>query len=719
MRKPSFFPFILLIACSTALGQEWQSFTNSDHIRQIQAAPGSIWGATSGGVVSIELSTGGILKLTNTDGLGGIDFNCAELDSSGDLWFGTSDGWLSVYRGAGDIVNYAVTDISRAVTIYDLFDDGERLWVGNDLGVSKFLKYSNGGEIKDTARRLGNIPYEEDVVCVSVIANNLWAGTPRGIAFIDKDNQNIQYFGFWRSFLEGENGLTDADIRSIAAFNDTVMAGTTNGVFRMAISPDTLWESIGLAGLTINSLVADDSSLLAATNIGIYSYDGISWMSVPSTGLPEADIKDLAIDESGAMWAGTSSSGMARFENNIWTLYSIPGPASNFINDIAIDSGGAVWMTHDFKGISILRDTTWTILNAGNSDLQDNWATAVTVGPDGNVWVGSWGNGLYMYDHNSWYHWGTSNSPMWGVHGNLSYWAASAVQVDMNGIVWVSSLDADSGLIMGAFDPADSIWQIYLTGPNTVTANNTQSMLPQGSMTLWIGMNEGLHRLNFGGTPFYDADDVWQDYISRDFISDMDIDRFGNLWFGTLTGLFYVSSATGIVNRVSIPAELAGRVNTVAIDGTGNIWIGTVSGMGIYRPDINEWRSIYTTSNSPLLNNEVTEIRINIMTGLAYIGTIGGLSIFDSGFEAPDVKSVEAYPNPVNIHAGDNAVYFKRIPPGARVRIYTVSGDLVEEVTGDRWDLLNADGQPISGGIYIFLVESEGLTGTGKFAVIK
>ncbi|MEE9553640.1 MAG: two-component regulator propeller domain-containing protein [candidate division Zixibacteria bacterium] len=712
---------IILYGCAIN-AQEWRSYTNSDNVRQIAVDEDVIWGATSGGVVAISSLTGDLFKLTNTDGLGGIDFNCVEIDSAGHVWLGSRDGWLSVYRSSDDIINYPVKDSSgffaREVEIFDLFDDGERLWVANDLGVSKFLKYSNGGEIKDTARRLGDIPDEEDVMSLAVIGDYLWAGTTRGIAFIDKDNQNIQYFGFWRSFGEGDNGLSNANIKSITAFHDTVVVGTGDGVFKLVDSPDTLWQSMGLTGRTINSLFMDESSLLAATTSGLFRYDGLSWTGITTSGLLHSNVSAIAADSSGKMWVGTPSGGIAGFSDTVWTRYSIPGPASNFIKAIAIDSFGAVWMTHDLKGLSVLRDTVWTILNSDNSGLDDNAAVSITVGGDGEIWVSNYGTGLYNYDHTSWYHWTSDNSPMWGVPGAHYYWAATAVQVDIGGNVWVSSLDADSGLIMGVYGPADSLWHIYQTGPNSVFENNVWSLLTQGN-TIWVGMSEGLHRLDFGGTPFNESDDNWQGYIIREFVGDMGLDRFGDLWFGSLTGLFQVSSSSGVARRVELPAELAGRVNTVAADAVGNIWVGTVNGLGIYRSDVSEWRAIYNTSNSPLLNNEVTEIAIDITSGFAYIGTLGGLSIFDSGFEAPDIEQIEAYPNPVIVSEGHNSVYFKRIPPDANIYIYTVAGDLVFELAGDKWDLINSKGEPIAGGIYIFLVESDGITGTGKFAVIK
>jgi len=707
--------------------QTWQSYTNTDNIRQIKLTENEVWSATSGGVVALNPATGDILKFTNIDGFGGIDFNCVDSDTAGYIWLGTVDGWLSSYSPAGEITNYSVKDSSgffaRSVIIYDLFDDGEILWVGNDLGVSKFLKYSNGGEIKDTARRLGNIPNEEDVLALTIIGDYLWAGTDRGVAFIDKNNQNIQYYGFWRSFDAGDNGLGDGHIKSIAAYLDTVMVGTGNGVYSFSVTPDTLWQSIGLAGRIVNRLLARDSVLYAATDNGIFRYDGVSWTSIPSTGLPQLNIKDIGIDTNGVLWAGTASAGLAGFINSIWTTYSIPGPPSNLIRSLAIDSSGSIWMAHDGKGMSSLSDSGWTIYNTSIPGIDDNSQVSLSVDPSGRIWAGSFGGGMYMYDFQSWHHWTTDNSPMYGVPTNLGYWAATSVQAIADTTVWVSSLSADSGLIMGVFNPADSIWHLYHTGPNSISDNTVEVLLAEGN-SVWAGMADGIYRLNHGGTPFDETNDNWQ-VIGDQFLVALEVDNRGYVWYGALEGLFYVPPNSSQARPVELPAELSGRVNAIAADAIGNIWVGTVNGLGMLRPDFDqdilEWRAIYNTGNSPLLNDEVTALAINADSGFLYIGTLSGLSIFDTGFEAPskDLSDVEAYPNPVNVSAGQNAIFFKRVPTDAHIFIYTVGGELVDEFYGDRWNLVNGKNERIAGGIYMFLVESKGVVGTGKFAVIK
>lgn len=84
--------------------------------------------------------------------------------------------------------------------------------------------------------------------------------------------------------------------------------------------------------------------------------------------------------------------------------------------------------------------------------------------------------------------------------------------------------------------------------------------------------------------------------------------------------------------------------------------------------------------------------------------------------------------NPVSrAQRGDRRLYFANVPAKATIRIYTLSGELVDTIQRDSpvddgkqfWDLRTKDNMNISYGLYIFHVEWDGGTYIGKFAVIK
>ena len=112
-----------------------------------------------------------------------------------------------------------------------------------------------------------------------------------------------------------------------------------------------------------------------------------------------------------------------------------------------------------------------------------------------------------------------------------------------------------------------------------------------------------------------------------------------------------------------------------------------------------------------------------------------------AGFES---KEIYVVPNPVTAESmspwrlepnNDDPTglkcEFRNLPKCmCTVRIYTVSGDLVQVLYHDgsggdgtlRWDLLSRNGQDVTSGVYIFAVEpSDGQFGStiGKFVVIR
>jgi hypothetical protein len=96
-------------------------------------------------------------------------------------------------------------------------------------------------------------------------------------------------------------------------------------------------------------------------------------------------------------------------------------------------------------------------------------------------------------------------------------------------------------------------------------------------------------------------------------------------------------------------------------------------------------------------------------------------------------RAVEAW-NP----AGGNELHFTNLPAQARIRIYTLAGDLVREIQHtindpvsdptqpwdqlrdfETWDLKNASGRDVSSGIYIYRVEAGSFFQQSRFIVIR
>ena len=84
--------------------------------------------------------------------------------------------------------------------------------------------------------------------------------------------------------------------------------------------------------------------------------------------------------------------------------------------------------------------------------------------------------------------------------------------------------------------------------------------------------------------------------------------------------------------------------------------------------------------------------------------------------------------NPYLVGRGERRILFMNLPPTCTIRIYTVTGDLVQTLTHDAavddgqepWNLVSRDGMDVAYGVYLFHVDAPGVgTTVGRFALIK
>lgn len=101
-----------------------------------------------------------------------------------------------------------------------------------------------------------------------------------------------------------------------------------------------------------------------------------------------------------------------------------------------------------------------------------------------------------------------------------------------------------------------------------------------------------------------------------------------------------------------------------------------------------------------------------------------------TGGPAENPLKVIAVPNPYRAREAwegqGNELHFINLPPRARIRIYTVAGDLVADFEHNdplrdfaRWNLKNANGQDVASGIYMFRVEADQYSFQNRFVVIR
>ena len=107
---------------------------------------------------------------------------------------------------------------------------------------------------------------------------------------------------------------------------------------------------------------------------------------------------------------------------------------------------------------------------------------------------------------------------------------------------------------------------------------------------------------------------------------------------------------------------------------------------------------------------------INSITG--QLGTIAENTLLES------LSNVYAFPNPWDVRKNPPAVVtIQNVPNGATIKIFTVSGFHVTDLTASNkiatWDLKNSSGKDVASGLYLYFVKYNDNVFRGKIAVIR
>lgn len=329
------------------------------------------------------------------------------------------------------------------------------------------------------------------------------------------------------------------------------------------------------------------------------------------------------------------------------------------------------------------------------------------------------------------------NSPIQDLHEDYDYFGITGIGADDEGNIYLTHTKDASPLKVLL---KNGKWLEIQFEEEVLTAPKALDLLVlSNGYILQIIIDVGILVYDNNGTPSNPSDDrhrlltssPTEGALPSSQVSCFTQDSDGEIWIGTSEGIGVIYAPDNlfdsgletqqiIVNQDGYNGYLfeTETVEAIAVDGANRKWIGTSnSGLFLISEDGQEQLHHFTTDNSPLFDNKITDIEILASTGQVFIASESGLLSFRS--TATDGKEslaeIKIFPNPVK--SGYNGpIAISNLTSESTIRITDVSGNLIYETSSEGgqaiWDGQNLNGQRVETGVYlIHVVTNDGRSG--------
>lgn len=469
---------------------------------------GGMWVGSDAGLLYIKNDK--IDLYTRRDGLSSNYIRCLEYDEHGYLWVGTYGRGVTVWGPAGSVETKGLDALGREEVMALYRDVNGKMWMGSqDKGLAAWNPADSSLQFLRERKGLAN----DHVRCiVSDRWQNLWIGTSGG-GISKYAGQQFEHYN------KAANGFSGDYIYSVEAVgeDEVWVANSGKGVDHYINGKVTHYGvDSGFTDFKVKSLFQSRDSViwLGTEGQGLFYFAQDTFGAADFvTGIGSNWIKSITEDQSGQLWVGTAGAGLCRIVrpdslNGAYKYHKLnrsDGLKSDRFNAVLADRKGRIWFAYQSGGLGYITDDTLITDLSKTRGLRSHPIRSLALDLAGNIWLGTAGNGVLR------------------------------MTVDSDS-VFVASFQVQNGL------SSDNIYllEVDLDGH------------------LWVGTERGVDRVdldvvgNFLEVNHFGSDEGFLGVeTSRNAVST---DPTGNIWFGTIDGLFKFKSGSGSTNL--IPPEL-------------------------------------------------------------------------------------------------------------------------------------------------------------------
>jgi len=758
--KKLFIGFILSIisfsiSAQVAMGK-WRTHLSYNNVSQIAQSGNKIFAVSQGALFSLDKQDGSLYFYSKINGLNGSNITKIEFDSTNqELLIIYSNGNIDALGTAGitnipDLYNKQMSS-SKNVNQIQFYQN--KAYLACDFGI--VVLNMDKKEVADTYY-IG--PNATEVVVLNTTINNgtIYALSKSTIYKASISEPQLVNYAFWTtaSALPGTG-----DFQKIASFGGKLILQRGGKLYRQ--ETDNSWTPL-LTSVTTNTFNVSNGSLNVFADNAIYLLDALfNVKTVNNLGT----ITDAEYDSQNSTYyfaansAGVISYKQASTETPLINYYKPVGPAVNKPWDMTFAGKklfvvpGGRWASQNFTegDVMIYEGGIWTniyrktIQDQTGHDVLDFMNVAVDPTDNKHFFVTSYGTGLYEFKNDVFYKWYNylnstieghplaSNDPnhymrldgaIFDNQRNL-FLANSAVNAS------VKVLTSSGAWTQLKYPNAsqETLGKILINSQNQnqkflISVRNGSIIVFDDNATITDQSDDkSVFLTSFTYTETNNAGNSVLVTKSPGAIYSIAQDKNGVVWVGTDIGPFLFNSLSKVYNadytcsRVKISrgdsTNLADyllvneKIKAIAIDGANRKWLATETS-GVYLMSSNGQQTIqhFTTSNSPLLSNNVLSIAINPITGEAFFGTDQGLISYQS--DASDAGAtfgnVYAYPNPVR-QGFTGVITITGLVENTQVKITDINGNLVCETVSNgslaTWNGKDVHGRKVNTGIYL------------------
>ncbi|MFI4854086.1 MAG: two-component regulator propeller domain-containing protein [Phycisphaerales bacterium JB065] len=341
-----------------------------------------------------------------------------------------------------------------------------------------------------------------------------------------------------------------------------------------------------------------------------------------------AYIREVFQDRSGVYWFGTNGEGVARYDENGLSYFSIDeGFGGIAVRGIVQDASGAIWFATD-GGVSRYKDGSFTNYTDEHGLLDtDGWN--IFLDSSDTIWASTMG-GVVRFDGERFVPFAVPRAEVENPEPRFTPTLVWSMLEDTEGNLWFGT----DGEGVRKYD--GKTFTTYTT-EDGLAGNNVRSIYQDRRGDIWFGATAGLTR--YDGTEFRAFTE--DDGVPEGWVWTFGEDQGGDLWISVLRFGLVRYDGESFTAYSATTGRSRTHVQSIYLDQAGTFWFGC-SG-GLYQRAGDSFINITTEGPWPVMSRVADEPMAafeRMVHGEWRLGSRSGWSQFDRWQWGPGKRSI-------------------------------------------------------------------------------